>query len=299
MCWEELLSEADNREMSAYNLAGTQRDRDPQWSKIRSAVLRANREFRDATLSPNVPAGTKSPFKDPPLVGPGYGRLWEIIYHRPSFFSPDQLVNVVTAIRWDDPERAIHYETPWLYIGGRPRIFSRTSPDLQRIIEKQRRAQRNLIGYQTGDPQFDRHWAFYAYRSRPAEVLRDPERRRWLQALADLRPGRRDEMPTVASLGTTAALGVVVSDTDETVQQASTLVRSFSQLLDAIELSTGNLPASQIPLTMDLLPDGTGYPSPTLRFRCARCGEESHPRYVPDFHTEICDQCRKGLYSSS
>jgi hypothetical protein len=279
-----------------YPLGGIQQDRDPQWSRIRSALLRANRQFRDATLSPDVPRGTKSPIKDPPLVGPANGRLWEVIYHRPTYFSPDRLVNVVTAIRWDVPERLIHYETPWLYIGGRPRIFSRLSPDLERIIEKQRRAERNLRGYQTGDPAFDRQWAFYAYRSRPAEVLRDPGRRRWLQTLANLRPRRGDEMPTIASLGTTITLALVVSDSDETVREASTLVESFSQLLDAIELSTGNLPASQIPLTMDLLPDGTGYPSPTLRFRCAYCEQEAHPRFVPDFHTEICDQCRKGLY---
>ena len=284
--------------MSSYTLGDPQRDRDPQWSRIRSALLRANPGFRDAKLSSELPAGTKPPFKDPPLVGPAFGRLWEVTYQRPSFFSPDQLVNVVTAIRWDEPERMIHYDTPWLYIGGRPRIFSRSSPDLQRILEKQRRVEGNLTGHLTGDAEFDRRWAFYVYRSRPAEVLRDPGRRRWLEALAALRPRRGDEMPTIASLGTTVALGVVVNDSDETVRQAGTLVRSFSQLLDAIELSAGNHPASEIPLTMDLLPDGTGYPSPTLRLRCAHCGQETHPRFVPDFHTEICDQCRRGLYSS-
>jgi hypothetical protein len=283
---------------SPYSLSRTQLDRDPQWARIRSALLRANREFRDSPLSPVAPGMTKSPIKDPPLVGPAYGRLWEVVYHRPAFFSPDQLVNVVTAIRWDDPERMAHYETPWLYIGGRPRILSRMSPDLQLIVEKQRKAERNLRGYQTGDPEFDRRWAFYAYRSRPAEVLRDPGRRRWLQALADLRPRRGDEMPTIASLGTSVGMALVVGDSDETVRAASTLVQSFSQLLDGIELSTGNLPASQVPLTMDLLPDGTGYLSPTLRLRCAHCGQETHPRFVPDFHTETCSQCRRGLYSS-
>jgi hypothetical protein len=280
-----------------YRVGGAQPDRDPQWSQIRAALLRANRQLRDAPLSPDV-SGAKPPIKDPPLVGPAYGRLWEVVYHRPTFFSPDMLVNVVTAIRWDDPQRMVNYETPWLFIGGRPRLLSRMSPDLQLIIEKQRRAEKNLRGYQTGDPEFDRRWAFYAYRSRPSEVLRVPGRRRWLQALADLRPRRGDEMPTVASLGTTASLAVVVNDSDETVREAGTFVQAFSQLLDAIELSTGNRPASQVPLTMDLLPDGTGYLSPTLRFRCAHCGQEAHPKFIPDFHTEICDQCRKGLYSS-
>ncbi len=284
--------------MAAYTLGGTQGSRDPQWSRIRSTLLRANREFRDATFTPAGPSGTKPPLKDAPLVGPAYGRLWQVVYHRPTLFSAHQLLNVVTAIRWDDPERMVHYETPWLYIGDRPRIFSKLSPDLERIIERQKKADRNLVGLQTGDSEFDRRWAFYAYRSSPAEVLRDhPERRRWLQALASLRTRRGDEMPTVASLGTTVALGVVVSDSDDTVRQASTLVLSFSQLLDAIEASTGNLSASQIPLTMDLLPDGSGYPSPTLRIRCAHCGQETHPRFVPDFHTEICNECRKGLYS--
>jgi hypothetical protein len=281
-----------------YPLGRAQPDRDPQWTRIRSALLRANRPFRDAPLSSDVFGGTKSPIKDPPLEGEAYGRLWEVVYHRPTFFSPDMLIDVMTGIRWDEPERMVHYETPWLYIGGRPRLLTRMSPDLQFIIEKQRRAERNLRGYQTGDAEFDRRWAFYAYRSRPAEVLRDPGRRRWLQALADLRPGRGDEMPTIASLGTTVTLALVVSDSDETVREASTLVQSFSQLLDAIELSTGNRPASQVPLTMDFLPDGTGYRSPTLRLRCAQCGQEMHPRFVPDFHTEICDQCRRGLYSS-
>ncbi len=284
--------------MSSYRLSGTEYDRDPGWSRIRSALMKSNREFRDAMFVPGGPAGSKSPIKDPPLVGAAHGRLWQVVYHRPTFFSPDQVVNVVTGIRWDDPERMVLYETPWLYIGGRPRIFSRLSPDLDRIIQKQRMADRNLRGYLTGDPVFDRRWAFYAYRANPAEVLRDASRREWLQGLADLRPRRGDEMPTIASVGTTIALGVVVGDSDETVRQAGTLVQSFSQLLDAIEVSTGNLSARQIPLTMDLLPDGTGYPSPTLRFRCVHCGQETHPRFIADFHTEICDQCRKGLYSS-
>jgi hypothetical protein len=283
---------------TSYTLGGAQRDRDPLWSRIRSPLLRANRQFREATLSPGLPGREKSPIKDPPLVGPAFGRLWEVVYIRPTLFSPNQLVNVVTAIRWDDPERMVHYETPWLYIGGRPRILTRMSPDLQFIIEKQRRAERSLRGYESGDPEFDRRWAFYAYRGRPGEVLRDPGRRRWLQALANLRPRTGDELPTIASLGTTVSLALVVSDSDDSVQEAGTLVQSFSQLLDAIELSTGSLPASQVPLTMDLLPDGTGYQSPTLRLRCAHCGQETHPRFVPNLHTEMCIECRKGLYSS-
>ncbi len=283
--------------MASYRLP-QQPQYDPQWSRLRSAILRALPGFRDAPTTP-VPRGARPPSpEDPPLVGEAYGRTWLVAYRRPTFFFPDQTLNVVTAIRWDDPERLILYETPWLYIGGRPRIFSRLSPDLERIIEKQRRAERNLVGYQTGDSGFDRDWAFYAYRSRPSVVLRDPDRRSWLKGLADLRPRRGSDFPTIASLGTTASLGVVVSDSDETVRQAKTLVPSFGHILDAIEVSTGNIPASRLPLTMDLLPDGTGYPSPTLRFRCASCGQQSHPRYVPDFQTEICAQCRKGLYAS-
>jgi hypothetical protein len=284
--------------MSAYNPLGEAAGRDPLWARLRSAMVRANPEFRDAVFTPGGRAGSKPPVKDAPLVGPANGRLWEVIYYRPSTFSPEPLVNVVTAIRWDEPERMLLYETPWMYIGGRPRIFSRLSADLDRIIEKQRRAERNLRGHLTGDPDFDRRWAMYVYRSNPAQVLRDPKRRSWLEGLANLRPGRREEMPTIASLGTTASLGLVLSDSDATIREAGTLISSLGELLDAIERSTGNLPASTVPLTMDLLPDGTGYPSPTLRFRCPQCGQESHPRYVPDFHTEICDQCRKGLYNS-
>ena len=284
--------------MSAYLLGGTPPERDPQWTRIRSALLRANPQFREGTFVPNVPAKIKTPLKDPPLVGPAYGRLWEVVYHRPTFFSPDPLLQVVTALRWGEPERMVHDDTPWLYIGGRPRIFSRSSPDLEQIFEKQRHTERSLVGYQSGDPEFDRRWAFYAYRSRPGEVLRDPVYRRWLEGLGALRPRRGDDLPTIASIGATISLGLVVNDSDETVQQARTLVHSFSQLLDAIEMSIGNYPASQIPLTMDLLPDGTGFPSPTLRFRCASCGEETHPRFVPEFHTEVCDRCRKGLYQS-
>jgi hypothetical protein len=284
--------------MSTYSLGGTPPGRDPQWARIRSALVKSNPQLRDATFTPGGPAGNRPRLKDPPLEGAAYGRLWEVAYYRPTTFSPDQMVNVVTAIKWGEPEQLILYETPWLYIGGRPRIFSRLSPDLDRILEKQRRADRSLAGYKTGDTAFDRQWAFYAYRSNPSIVLRDPDRRSWLQALADLRPRRRDEMPTIASLGTTVSLGVVVSDSDETVRQAGELIRSLSQLLDAIELSTGNLSASQIPLSMDLLPDGSGFPSPTLRLRCSQCGQECHPRFVPDYHTEICDQCRRGLYAS-
>ena len=281
-----------------YRVAGTPPDRDPQWTRIRSAVLQSNREFHDARFTASDAAGGQSPLKDPPLVGAAYGRLWEIVYRRPTYFSPDQLINVTTAIRWDEPEKMVLYETPWLYIGGRRRIFSRASPDIERIFEKQRHAERNLVGYQTGDPEFDRRWAVYAYRSRPSEVLHTPERRQWLQSLADLRPRQRDEMPTIASLGTTVALGAVIGDSEDTVRLSGSLVQTFSQLLDEIELSTGNAPASRLPLTMDLLPDGTGYPSPTLRLRCPRCGQETHPRFVPDFQTEICTVCRKGLYST-
>jgi len=284
--------------MLAYPLGGTLPAQDPQWTRIRAALLRANPGFREDTFVPVPPNVKKPKYRDAPLIGSAFGRLWQVTYQRPGTFSPDQVLNLVTSIRWDEPERMILYETPWLYIGGRPRIFSRLSPDLERIIEKQKRAERSLAGFKTGDPGYDRRWAFYVYRSSPSEVLRDPKQRRWLQALADLRPSRRDEMPTIASLGTTVGLGVVVGDSDETVRQMSTLVQSFSRLLDAIEKSTGNLAASQVALTMDLLPDGTGYLSPTLRFRCASCGEETHPRFVPDFHTEICDRCRKGLYNS-
>jgi len=284
--------------MAGYTLSGIRPEKDPQWVRIRAALMRANPQLRDGSFTPVPPHVKKPKFQDAPLIGAAYGRLWEITYQRPGTFSPDQLLHLVTGIRWDDPERMILYETPWLYIGGRPRIFSRLSPDLERIVEKQKRAERSLAGFKTGDPGFDRRWAFYVYRSSPAEVLRDPGRRQWLESLAALRPSRRDEFPTIGSLGTTAGLGLVIGDSDETVRQMTTLVQSFSGLLDAIELSTGNLAASQVPLTMDLLPDGTGYLSPTLRFRCASCGEETHPRFVPEFHTEMCDRCRKGLYNS-
>jgi len=283
--------------MASYRLP-TATDLDPQWSRIRSAILRANPGFRTAPTTP-VPKGAKPPSpRDPPLVGEAYGRLWLVAYNRPSFFAPGQMVSVLTAIRWDDPERLILYETPWMYLGPRPKIFSRMSPDLERILEKQKRAERNFVGYQTGDAEFDRRWAFYAYRARPAETLRDPARRRWLDGVADLRPRRGDDLPTIASLGTTVTFGAVVGDSDATVRQAGGLVRSFAQLLDAIETSTGNRPASLLPLTLDFLPDGSGYPSPTLRLRCPSCGQETHPRFVPDFQTEVCDLCRKGLYKS-
>jgi hypothetical protein len=271
---------------------------DPGWSRIRRAVLKANPRFQEASFNSAGVAGNKVAFKDPPLVGPALGRVWEVVYYRPTFFSPKPLVYVVTAIRWDEPERLALYETPWLYIGGRPRIFSRLSPDLERIIERQKKVERSLKGYRTGDAEFDRRWAFYVYRSRPSEVLHDAGRRRWLESLAALSPGRGADVPTIASVGTTASLGVVVDDSDATVRAVGELVPSFAQLLDAVESSTGNLPASVRPLTMDLLPDGSGYPSPTLRFRCVHCGVDSHPRFVPDFQTEVCAECRKGLYSA-
>ncbi len=284
--------------MAAYTLGSADAGRDPLWSRVRSALARANPEFRDAAFTPMPPAVTKPAVRDPPLVGPSRGRTWEIVYYRPTFFSPSPLLNIVTAIRWDDPGRMVHHETPWLYIGGRPRIFSRLSPDLDWIVEKQRRAERNLAGYKTGDPAFDRRWACYAYRSNPATVLQNAGRRRWLQGLRDLRLRRGDDAPTIASLGTTVSMGLAVRDSEDTVRQARDLVGNFGQMLDEIEVSTGNPSATQVALPMDLLPDGTGYPSPTLRFRCVWCGQETHPRFVREFHTEICEQCRKGLYDS-
>ncbi len=284
--------------MTATPLDRTPTDPDPTWAPIRSALLRANPEFRDAPFSPEVLAGRKPPLPIAPLEGAAFGRLWEVTYQPATFFTPNRLLSVSTAIRWDPPERAIHYDTPWLYIGPRPRIFSRMSPDLERIIERQRRLERNLKGHQTGDAEFDRVWACYCYRSRPAEVLQDPARREWLESLAALRPRAGDDRPTIASLGSVVTLAVVVGDSPQAVPESGSLVRNFSSLLDGIELSTGNLAASQVALTMDFLPDGTGYPSPTLRFQCARCGQMAHPRYLPDFHTEVCSQCRQGLYAT-
>lgn len=284
--------------MADRSLGAAETEPDPAWRRIRSAFLRANPGLHEAPFSPVERARARTTVRDAPLVGPADGRLWEVLHFRPSFFAPQRLLNIVTAVRWDEPERLILHETPWLYLGGRPRIFSRMSGDLDWIIDKQRRAERSLAGHKTGDAEFDRRWAFYVYRSNPAQVLRDPARRRWLEALAALRPQKRDEMPTISSLGTVASLGMVVDDSEATVRQAGVLIHTFAQMLDAIEVSTGNAPASRLPLAMDLEPDGTGYPSPTLRLRCTACGQEAHPRFMPDFHTEICDQCRRGFYNS-
>lgn len=284
--------------MSAYSLGPSGSDADPDWPRIRAALIRATPGLREASRDPGVVPSTKSPFKDAPLVGTAHGRLWEVIYYRPSFFSPDRLLSVVTAMRWDDPARMLNYETPWMYIGGRPRIFSRLGPDVDRIIERQRRAERSLVGYKTGDAEFDRRWAFYAYRSNPSRVLKDAAQREWLEGLAEIRPSRGDEMPVIASLGTTVSLALVVGDAGRTEPQARTLLQSFGQLLDAVEASTGSVPASQLSLPMDLMPDGSGYAAPTLRLRCSWCGQETHPRFVSEFQTEICALCRRGLYNT-
>ena len=95
--------------MLAYPLGGAPPARDPQWTRIRSALLRSNPGLHDDTFTPVPPNVKKPKYPDAPLVGSAFGRLWQITYQRPGTFSTDQVINLVTSIRWDEPERMILY----------------------------------------------------------------------------------------------------------------------------------------------------------------------------------------------
>jgi hypothetical protein len=277
-----------------YRASGSPTTLDPVWARMRNELLRVNREFRDAK---RVPSKAR-PLADPPLVGPGRGRLWEVRFHRPRFSASYRVVGVTTAIRWDEPENMRNDSVPWLYVGARPRAFTRSSLELDRIVMRYKRSEGDLRGLATGDEEFDRRWAVYAPRPAVGDVMRDPATRRWLNDLAELRPRRGDDLPVVASFGATAILSIVVDESDRSVKTSGELPQSFGNFLDHLETAVGEAPASVRTLPMELVPDELGYPVPVIRFRCSFCGQETHPRYQPAVDTEVCDRCGKGLYRS-
>lgn len=276
--------------MNVTNLA--ERTDDPTWGRIRRATLSAYSSFRDAPqVVPKVP-----PLPDLPLTGAAFGRLWEVRFHRPRFLSPDRIVGVTTGIRWGEPDQLRTKPTPWVYIGARPRAFSRASLELDRLLMRYKRAEGDMRGIPTGDPAFDRAWAVYSSGPEIGEVMRRPPNQQWLSQLAELRPRRKDDLPVIACLGGTAILSVVVDDSDRAVRVSSELPRTLGHFLDEVETAVGVRPASLVPLAMDSLPDETGYAVPTLRFTCAACGQETHARHQPNVDVDVCDRCGKSLY---
>jgi hypothetical protein len=265
---------------------------DPVWARLSAALLRANSDFSESSRHPS----NARPLLDTPLVGSGFGRTWEVRFHRPRFLAPDRVVGVTTGIRWDEPQNMGLDSIPWLYIGARPRALTRSNLELDRIIMRYKRTEGNLRGVTTGDPNFDRRWAVYPSRPAVGAVMQDAAARKWLSDLADLRPRPGDDLPAIAAFGTTVVLSVVVDSSDRSEEVTAALPRSFGRFLDEVEISVSERPASAQALTMDLIPDELGYPVPTLRFRCPACGEETHPRYQSNLETEVCDRCGKSLY---
>jgi hypothetical protein len=269
-----------------------EKDADPVWSQVRRAVQRENAGFRDARRI----AVRGRALTDLPVVGTAYGRSWEVRFHRPRFLYPDRILGLTTGIRWTDPATMRRSMIPWLYIGARPRAFSRANLELDRIMMRYKRTEGDLRGLSTGDAPFDKKWAVYASHPEIGEVMREAIFRKWLADLAELRPRRGDDLPTIASLGGTAVLSLVIDSSTRSVQTAANLPRTFGGFLDKIETTVGQVPAGSRPLTMDLMPDELGYPVPVLRFTCPLCGQQTHPRHQPNVDTDVCDQCGKSLY---
>lgn len=265
---------------------------DPAWARLSRALVRENPDFRTANpMRPSV-----SPLADLPLVGTAVGRKWEVRYLRPRFLATHRVVGLTTGIRWSDPPKMRNEPIPWLYVGPRPGLLARSSAELDRVMQWSRQSEGHIRGISTGDREFDRHWLVYASRPEVAFVLGNPVHRRALTGLAELRSGRSGDIPTITSIGTTAVLSLIVSDSDATAQGAARLPRMFGSLLDQFEAAAGRVPASSVPLAMDFVPDETGYPEPALRLRCTYCGQDAHPRHRLDLETDLCDQCGKSFY---
>ena len=265
---------------------------DPAWARLSRALVRQNPDFRAA----NPVRSSVSPLADLPLVGSAFGRKWEIRYLRPRFLGLHRVVGLTTGIRWSDPPKMRNEPIPWLYVGPRPRLLSRSNAELDRVMQWSRQAEGHVRGISTGDREFDRHWLVYASRPEVAFVLGNPVHRRVLTGLAELRLGRNVDLPTITSIGTIAVLSLAVGDSETAAYGAAQLPRVFGGLLDQFEAAAGRVPASSVPLPMDFVSDETGYPEPALRLRCTYCGQDTHPRHRLDLETDLCDQCGKSFY---
>jgi hypothetical protein len=264
------------------------------WNRVRRRFAGRYPGFHDeAVLSP---AGRPPSTAPPSTVGVWRGRLWELRYQGPALFAPSSQIGVTTAVRLVEPEGMPLERIPWVYAGLRPGVFTRGSMSLDRILARYRRVRGKRQGALTGDADLDQRWAVYAYSPQVAGVFREPETRAFLRNSEQLSPNPRSILPAVFMYGTEATLNLPVGNLPEQVDTVATTFDGFSRVLDRAEASRGHAPASTTPIPMDLEHDLEGAPFPTARISCPFCHQVTHPRYHPDFDTEVCEKCRHALY---
>ncbi len=210
-------------------------------------------------------------------------------------FAPEVILGFSTSVRLVPPKTSQLESVPWYYAGPRPRVFSRNYLDYDRIIMRYRRREGDMKGTKTGDAEFDRRWAVYPFDPVLGDALRDPTYRRMFTDAAAAGP-RRAESPTIAIFGMGAILSVTVEPREDTAVAVAPLLGQYSSFLDRLETLRGLPAASHEPIPVDYLPDESNMLYPVPRIRCPTCGAQSHPRYMTNVDTEVCDKCRASLY---
>lgn len=229
------------------------------------------------------------------LVGTVNGRGWEVAFYGGRTLAPETILGFSTSVRLVPPATSQLESIPWYYAGPRPRVFSRNYLDYDRIIMRYRRREGNMHGTRTGDVQFDRRWAVYPFDPVLGEALRDPSYRKLFTDAAAVGP-RRAESPTIAIFGMGAILSVTVDLREDTAVAVAPLLGQYASFLDRLETLRGLPPASHDPIPVDYLPDESDMVYPVPRIQCPTCGAVSHPRYMTNVETEVCDKCRTPLY---
>lgn len=264
------------------------------WTRVRGRFAHRYLEFREESALPKE--GRRKRPIPPSVVGPWGGRLWQVGFLPPRAFYPDMQVGMTTAVRLVEPGRMLSEKIPWIYAGERPRVFSKSTFDFDRIIMRYRRREGNFKGTLTGDPGLDRHWGIYPWDEELAPIFREPEVRTLLASSAALSPDPKGLLPTLAVYGTEATFTLPISSSKERVDGIIPAFEGFGQVLDRLEAGRGLAPASRRPLVMDLLHDEDGAPFPVVRFDCPVCREPTHPRYQANLEIEVCEKCGKALY---
>ena len=264
------------------------------WTAVCERFVGRYLGFRTESATPPR-AARKAP---PPasLVGSWSGRTWEVAFREPRPFYPDTQVGFTTAVRLVEPPQMPFEPAPWLFVGERPRVFSKNAIDFDRIIMRYRRREGNFKGSMTGDAQLDRRWAVYPFDEALEPGFREEPVRKILRSFETVSPNPKNTIPALAVFGTEATLTLPVLPTRDRIPHVMDSFEGLGYILDRIEEARGGVAARVRPIPMDLVHDETGAPFPVPRFDCPVCGRTTHPRYQANLETEVCEVCGKMLY---
>jgi hypothetical protein len=264
------------------------------WSRVRSRFTRHFLEFREETAAP--PDRRPKRLPAPSLVGPWAGRVWEVGFQAPRTFYPDAQVGFTTAARLVQPAKMPSEYLPWVYAGERPRVFSQSHFDFDRIVMRYRRREGNFKGTLTGDAELDRRWGIYPYENDLAGVFHEPKVVEYLRGAAAVSPDPKKLLPTFAVFGTEATFTLPVRIDPDNIPGVVGTFEGFEHILDRLELTRGGISARQRPIPMDVLRDERGVAFPIPRFDCPLCQQSTHPRYQVNLESEVCEKCGGLLY---